>query len=44
MFEVRKVQIHRRTTQVAEIREGLIRGEKLVVDGAFVLRGEVTKQ
>jgi len=44
VFEVRKVNVARRTTQVAEIREGLTRGERIVVDGAFVLRGEVTKQ
>ena len=43
-FEVRKVQIARKTTEVAELREGLAKGEKIVVDGAFVLRGEVTKQ
>lgn len=43
-FEVRKVQVSRKTTEVAEIREGLTKGEKIVVDGAFVLRGEVTKQ
>jgi len=43
-FEVRKVQVARKTTEVAEIREGLAKGEKIVVDGAFVLRGEVTKQ
>jgi membrane fusion protein, heavy metal efflux system len=44
VFEVRKVVVARRTTQVAEIREGVMRGERIVVDGAFVLRGEVTKQ
>jgi len=44
VFEIRKVIVARRTTQVAEIREGLMRGERIVVDGAFVLRGEVTKQ
>lgn len=43
-FEVRKVQVARTTTQVAEIREGLQAGEKIAVEGAFVLRGEVTKQ
>ncbi|MBX3209805.1 MAG: efflux RND transporter periplasmic adaptor subunit [Labilithrix sp.] len=43
-FEVRKVQVARKTTEVAEIREGLAKGEKIVVEGAFVLRGEVTKQ
>ncbi len=44
VFEVRKVLVARRTTQVAEIREGVTRGERIAVDGAFVLRGEVTKQ
>jgi cobalt-zinc-cadmium efflux system membrane fusion protein len=43
-FEVRKVKLIRTTTQVAEIGEGLQKGEKCVVEGAFVLRGEVTKQ
>jgi cobalt-zinc-cadmium efflux system membrane fusion protein len=43
-FEVRKVQVARKTTEIAEIREGLTKGEKIVIEGAFVLRGEVTKQ
>lgn len=43
-YEVRKVKVVRTTTQVAEIGEGLTKGEKCVVEGAFVLRGEVTKQ
>jgi cobalt-zinc-cadmium efflux system membrane fusion protein len=43
-YEVRKVKVIRTTTQVAEIGDGLTRGEKCVVEGAFVLRGEVTKQ
>lgn len=43
-FEIRKVQLSRKTTEVAEIREGLAKGEKIVVEGTFVLRGEVTKQ
>lgn len=43
-FEVRKVLVTRTTTQVAEIRDGLQKGERIVVEGAFVLRGEVTKQ
>jgi cobalt-zinc-cadmium efflux system membrane fusion protein len=43
-YEVRKVKVIRTTTQVAEIGEGLTKGEKCVVEGAFVLRGEVTKQ
>lgn len=44
VFEVRKVTVARRTTQVAEIRDGLKLGERITVEGAFVLRGEVTKQ
>lgn len=44
VFEIRKVLVARRTTQVAEIHEGLKKGERIVVEGAFVLRGEVTKQ
>jgi RND family efflux transporter MFP subunit len=43
-FEVRTVTLARRTSQVAEIREGLQRGERIVIEGGFVLRGEVTKQ
>ncbi len=43
-FEIRKVQVARKTTEVAEIREGLQKDEKIVVEGTFVLRGEVTKQ
>jgi membrane fusion protein, heavy metal efflux system len=43
-YEVRKVKVIRTTTQVAEIGEGLTKGEKCVVEGGFVLRGEVTKQ
>lgn len=43
-FEVRKVEVSRRTPQVAEIKSGLSRGERIVLEGAFVLRGEVTKQ
>lgn len=44
MFEVRKVNVARRTTQVAELRDGLSGGERIAVEGAFILRGEVTKQ
>lgn len=43
-FEVRKVQVVRRTTQVAELKGGVKNGERIAVEGAFVLRGEVTKQ
>lgn len=44
LFEVRKVEVARRTPQVVEIHSGLVRGERIVIDGGFVLRGEVTKQ
>ena len=44
VFEVRRVLVARRTAEVAEIAEGLSRGEAIVVQGAFLLRGEVTRQ
>jgi len=44
LFEVRKVEIARRTPQVVTIHAGLAKGERIVVAGGFVLRGEVTKQ
>jgi membrane fusion protein, heavy metal efflux system len=43
-FEVRKVIIARRTSEVVEIKEGLSKGEIVVVEGAFLLRGEAAKQ
>ena len=43
-FEVRPVIVGRRTPQLSEISDGLARGERIVVHGAFVLRGEATKQ
>lgn len=43
-FEVRKVAVGRRTPQVTEVTEGLSRGERIAIEGAFLLRGEVTKQ
>lgn len=43
-FEVRKVVIARRTSEVVEIKEGLTAGETIVVQGAFLLRGEAAKQ
>lgn len=43
-FEVREVDVARRTAQVSEISSGLAIGEPIVVEGAFVLRGEATKQ
>jgi membrane fusion protein, heavy metal efflux system len=44
VYEVRPVLVGRRTAEVAEIAEGLSRGESIVVQGAFLLRGEVTRQ
>jgi len=43
-FEVRTVVVARRTTHVVDVRDGINVGERIVVRGAFVLRGEVTKQ
>ncbi len=43
-FEVRKVTIARRTSEVVEIKEGLSKNETIVVEGAFLLRGEAAKQ
>jgi cobalt-zinc-cadmium efflux system membrane fusion protein len=43
-FEVRTVSVARRTNQLAELSDGVRPGEPIVVHGAFVLRGEVTKQ
>ncbi|MBL8601406.1 MAG: efflux RND transporter periplasmic adaptor subunit [Myxococcales bacterium] len=43
-FEVRTVRVARRGPQVAELAEGLQRGERIVTEGAFLLRGELLKQ
>jgi cobalt-zinc-cadmium efflux system membrane fusion protein len=43
-FEIRTVTIARRTSEVVEIKEGLSKGETIVVEGAFLLRGEASKQ
>ncbi len=43
-YEVRQVIVSRRTAEIAEVSEGLARGERIVVSGAFLLRGEVTRQ
>ncbi len=43
-FEVREVKVARRTPDVVEISEGLASGERIVVENAFLLRGEVTNQ
>jgi cobalt-zinc-cadmium efflux system membrane fusion protein len=43
-FEARTVAIGRRTHQLAELSDGVRPGETIVVQGGFILRGEVTKQ
>lgn len=43
-YEVRTVTVTRRTPQVAELDAGLAPGERIVVKGAFLLRGEAVKQ
>jgi multidrug efflux pump subunit AcrA (membrane-fusion protein) len=43
-FEVRAVTVGRRTAHVSEILDGLADGETVVTHGAFVLRGEATRQ
>lgn len=44
VFEVRTVKVRTGASQLAQVDEGLTRGERIVVRGAFLLRGEVTKQ
>lgn len=43
-FEVREVTVARRTPDVVEVSEGLTNGERIVVENAFLLRGEITNQ
>ena len=43
-FEVREVQVGRKTAEIVEITGGLSAGEKIVTSGAFLLRGELTLQ
>ncbi len=43
-YEIRKLVIGRRTSEVVEIKEGISKGETIVVEGAFLLRGEAAKQ
>lgn len=43
-FEIRKVIVSRRTSEVVEIKEGVTKDETIVVEGAFLLRGEAAKQ
>lgn len=44
VFEIRTVEVARRTSQVVELSGGLERGERIAVAGAFLLRAEATKQ
>lgn len=44
VFELRVVRVNRRTVDVVELGEGLSAGERIAVQGAFLLRGEVSKQ
>jgi cobalt-zinc-cadmium efflux system membrane fusion protein len=44
VFEVRTVVTRPLSSQLVRVESGLSRGERIVVRGAFVLRGEVTKQ
>lgn len=43
-FEVRPVHVRRSGPQVAELTDGVRRGERVVTEGAFLLRGELLKQ
>jgi cobalt-zinc-cadmium efflux system membrane fusion protein len=43
-YEIRKLVLGRRTSEVVEVKEGISRGETIVVEGAFLLRGEAAKQ
>lgn len=43
-YEVRPVRIARRTSEVVEVSSGLARGDRIVVEGAFLLRGEAAKR
>jgi cobalt-zinc-cadmium efflux system membrane fusion protein len=44
LYEVRNVTVGRRTPHIAEVTDGVGRGERIVTHGAFVLRGEATRQ
>jgi multidrug efflux pump subunit AcrA (membrane-fusion protein) len=43
-YAIRPVVVVRRTPQGVEIGEGLARGEPVVTEGAFLLRGEASKR
>lgn len=44
VYEMRPVRIARRGPQLVEIASGVVRGETIVTEGAFVLRAELSKQ
>ncbi|HKQ68417.1 MAG TPA: efflux RND transporter periplasmic adaptor subunit [Polyangiaceae bacterium] len=44
VFEVRTVSLARQTPEVVEIASGVRAGEPIAVAGAFLLRGELTRQ
>jgi cobalt-zinc-cadmium efflux system membrane fusion protein len=43
-YEIRPVKVERRTSEIAELSEGVAMAEPIVTDGAYLLRGEVTRQ
>jgi len=43
-YEIRKLKLGRRTSEVIEVLDGVALGETIVVEGAFLLRGEAAKQ
>ncbi len=43
-FEVRPIQVGARSVDIVEIANGLADGERIAVEGAFLLRGEVSRQ
>ncbi len=43
-YEIRRVVLGRRTSEVVDVKQGASIGETVVVDGAFLLRGEAAKQ
>ncbi len=43
-YEVRPVRVAHRTLELAQLSEGISRDEPIVVEGGFLLRGELTRQ
>lgn len=44
VYEMRVLRIKRRTAEIVEVESGVVAGESVVVEGAFVLRAEAAKQ